>query len=91
MRVSRHLRDGGTGDDYVGDAGCGGEARFGVGDSGAWSASGVRAQVEAIKRLSKETDESLEEQSERISKWAVENVSYAAFQGQLKDVLRAVW
>ena len=56
-----------------------------------WSASGVRAQVEAIKRLSSETDESLEEQSERISKWAVENVSYAAFQGQLKEVLRAVW
>ena len=57
----------------------------------AWSASGVRAQVEAIKRLAKETDESLEEQSERISKWARENVSYAAFQGQLKEVLRAVW
>ena len=57
----------------------------------AWSASGVRAQVEAIKRLSSETDESLEGQSKRISKWAVENVSYAAFQGQLKEVLRAVW
>ena len=56
-----------------------------------WSASGVRAQVEAIKRLAKETDESLEEQSDRISKWARENVSYAAFQGQLKEVLRAVW
>ena len=56
-----------------------------------WCASGVRAQVEAIKRLSKETDESLEGQSERISKWARENVSYAAFQGQLKEVLRAVW
>ena len=36
----------------------------------AWSASGVRAQVEAIKRLANETDESLEEQSDRISKWA---------------------
>ena len=57
----------------------------------AWSASGVRAQVEAIKRLANETDESLEEQSERISKWARENVSYAAFQGQLKEVLRSVW
>ena len=57
----------------------------------AWSASGVRAQVEAIKRLANETDESLEEQSERISKWAVENVSYAAFQGQLKEALRSVW
>ena len=57
----------------------------------AWSASGVRAQVEAIKRLANETDESLEEQSERISKWAVENVSYAAFQRQLKEVLRSVW
>ena len=56
----------------------------------AWSASGVRAQVEAIKRLANETDESLEEQSDRISKWAVENVSYAAFQGQLKEVLRSV-
>ena len=56
-----------------------------------WSASGVRAQVEAIKRLSSETDESLEEQSERISNWAVENVSYEAFQRQLKEVLRAVW
>ena len=56
-----------------------------------WSASGVRAQVEAIKRLANETDESLEEQSDRISKWARENVSYAAFQGQLKEVLRSVW
>lgn len=56
-----------------------------------WSASGVRAQVEAIKRLASETDESLEEQSDRISKWARENVSYAAFQGQLKEVLRSVW
>ncbi|MDE0298616.1 MAG: glycosyltransferase [Candidatus Poribacteria bacterium] len=57
----------------------------------AWSASGVRAQVDAVKRLAGETDESLEQQSERISKWARENVSYAAFQGQLKEVLRAVW
>ena len=57
----------------------------------AWSASGVRAQVEAIKRLANETDESLDEQSDRISKWAIENVSYAAFQGQLKEVLRSVW
>ena len=57
----------------------------------AWSASGVRAQVEAIKRLASETDESLEGQSKRISKWAVENVSYGAFQGQLKEVLHAVW
>ena len=57
----------------------------------AWSASGVRAQIEAIKRLASETDESLEEQSERISKWARENVSYGAFQGQLKEVLRSVW
>ena len=56
-----------------------------------WSASGVRTQVEAIKRLLNETDESLEKQSERISKWADENVSYAAFQGQLKEVLRSVW
>ena len=90
VRVSRHLCDGGAGDDDVGHAGCGGEARVGVGDS-CLERERVRAQVEAIKRLANETDESLEEQSERISKWAVENVSYAAFQGQLKEVLRAVW
>ena len=56
-----------------------------------WGASGVREQVEAIKRLAIESDESLEEQSETISKWAVKNVSYGAFQRQLKEVLRAVW
>ena len=56
-----------------------------------WSASGVREQVAAIKRLMSETDESLEEQSEQISKWSVEHVSYSAFQRQLKEVLRAVW
>ena len=56
-----------------------------------WSASGVRAQVEAIRKLVNEPDESLEEQSETVSKWAAENVSYAAFQRQLKEVLRAVW
>ena len=56
-----------------------------------WPASGVREQVEAIKRLLRESDESLEEQSKRISKWAVENVSYTAFETQLKEVLRKVW
>ena len=56
-----------------------------------WGASGVRAQVAAIKRLANESDESLEEQSEQISKWSVEHVSYAAFQRQLKEALKAVW
>lgn len=56
-----------------------------------WSASGVQAQVDAIKQLANEIDESLEEESEKISDWAVENVSYGAFQRQLNEVLRAVW
>ena len=33
-----------------------------------WSASGVKVQVKAIKQLTSETDESLGEQSEGISK-----------------------
>lgn len=57
----------------------------------AWSASGVRAQIDAVKRLVDETDDALEEQSKRISAWSVETVSYGAFQEQLKEVLHAVW
>lgn len=56
-----------------------------------WAASGVRGQVETIKRLLGESNESLEEQSKRISTWAAENMSYAAFQKQVASILKAVW
>ena len=56
-----------------------------------WSASGVRAQVDAVKRLVDEPDDALEEQSKRISRLAYEAVSYSAFQDQIKEVLNAVW
>ena len=55
------------------------------------SVSGVRAQVDAIKRLADEPDDALEERSKRISRLAYETVSYSAFQDQMKDVLNAVW
>ena len=56
-----------------------------------WSSSGVRAQVEAIKRLLAESDANLEEQSKRVSKWIDDNASYEAFHKQVQQVLKAVW
>ena len=54
------------------------------------SAIGVRAQVEAIKHLSSQSDTELEAQSKRLTQWARENVSYEAFKRQLNEVLRTI-
>ena len=56
-----------------------------------WGVSGVREQVDAIKKLINESDEALEEQANRISKWAKEHASYEAFHDQLKTVLKGVY
>ena len=56
-----------------------------------WAASGVAAQVEAIKRLASEPDKSLAEHSRRLTEWARTHVSYNVFQNQLKTILKALW
>ena len=56
-----------------------------------WSASGVREQVDAVKRLARESDDALGEKSARVSNWAVQQVSYSAFQEQFKKVLKVIW
>ena len=56
-----------------------------------WTASGVKKQVQAVTQLVATSDETLELQSERVSTWAKQNVSYTAFYDQIQQVLKAIW
>ncbi|MDE0044029.1 MAG: hypothetical protein OXT74_18440 [Candidatus Poribacteria bacterium] len=56
-----------------------------------YPASGVRKQVDTIKRLASESSDALAEQSQQVAAWACDNVSYEAFHRQLQTIFRAIW
>lgn len=53
--------------------------------------SGVTEQVKAIKHLLTQDDDSLTQQSQALTKWSKDNVSYTAFHAQLKNILTTLW
>ena len=53
--------------------------------------SGVAEQVAALHGLIQSDSELLERQSEKITKWAQENVSYSTFLDQITAILKEIW